>query len=159
MDTAEEYAGIDAELFNSRQLNSQPVRRRLVLDDDSEADTPADTAADITARTSERPSVEDTSVQPLADGAAAGTATVTAAGGALPGDGRGAADAPIAVLAAQSAAGVQAALQRARTGATPPSGRGRSAAQAGSGDMDPSSRSVMRQQGIMSYFSPKKAST
>ncbi|CAL8466622.1 g6158 [Coccomyxa elongata] len=162
MEGAEEHADSGHEPLDSRQLNSQPVRRRLVLSDDSDADSPADISANpCTAATAGRASVKDISTQLLDDGAAAGTATDPAASGASPGSGRGAADAPVVALAAQSAAGVQAALQRAKSGATPPGSRGRTTATAGSGGGGASSApgSVMRQRGIKSYFSPKKAST
>lgn len=162
MEGAEEHADSGHEPLDSRQLNSQPVRRRLVLSDDSDADSPADVGANpCTAATAERASVKDISAQLLADSAAASTAAAPAAGGASPGSGRGVADAPVAALAAQSAAGVQAALQRAKPGATPPGSRGRTAAKPGSGGGGASSPpgSVMRQRGIKSYFSPKKART
>lgn len=130
--------------FESRQLNSQPVRRRLVLDDSD-----ADEAADVSAEPQGTPSAS------LPERVAAQAAQVNgafSAGEALAGVGRSEGTAPVAALAAQSVAGVQAALSRAKTGAS----AGSKAGAGRSGGPAASSGSVKRQRGILSFFSPKK---
>lgn len=134
--------------FDSRQLNSQPVRRQLLLDD-SDDDNVADVSADNTAlpRTGASAATQEPTGEPSNGNDVSAASASAGAGGA-------AGTAPVAALAAQSAAGVQAALNRAQ-GGSPNSGiaSGRAGAvAAGSGGPG----SVSRQRGILSYFSPKK---
>ncbi|EIE26346.1 hypothetical protein COCSUDRAFT_64448 [Coccomyxa subellipsoidea C-169] len=134
--------------FDSRQLNSQPVRRRLLLDD-SDDDDVADVSADNTAlpRAGAPAATQEPTGEPSNGNDVSAASASAGAGGA-------AGTAPVAALAAQSAAGVQAALNRAKGGSPnsrTASGRAGAVA-AGSGGPG----SVSRQRGILSYFSPKK---
>jgi hypothetical protein len=134
--------------FESRQLNSQPVRRRLVLDDSDD-----DEAADISAEPQGTPSAslpERVAAQGAQDNGAFSAGEALAGTGRSEGRSEGAA--PVAALAAQSAAGVQAALSRAKTGAS----AGSKAGAGRSGGPAASSGCVKRQRGILSFFSPKK---
>ncbi|KAK9916753.1 hypothetical protein WJX75_006571 [Coccomyxa subellipsoidea] len=134
--------------FESRQLNSQPVRRRLVLDDSDD-----DEAADISAEPQGTPSAslpERVAAQGAQENGAFSAGEALAGTGRSEGRSEGAA--PVAALAAQSAAGVQAALSRAKTGAS----AGSNAGAGRSGGPAASSGCVKRQRGILSFFSPKK---
>lgn len=134
--------------FESRQLNSQPVRRRLVLDDSDD-----DEAADISAEPQGTPSAslpERMAAQGAQDNGAFSAGEALA--GTARSEGRSEGAAPVAALAAQSVAGVQAALSRAKTGAS----AGSKAGAGRSGRPAASSGSVKRQRGILSFFSPKK---
>lgn len=156
----------DDHILGSRQLNSQPVRRRLVLDSD-ESDADGDAVRITGARVTDGHA--GSSGAPPGASSAGPSATKAAAAGEVGGGGgsagRGAA--PVAQLAAESLAGVQAALERATAGGSArcgPSGRvspgssGRRNSVGGQNVGSSTPGHVMRQKGILAYFSPRAGS-